>query len=372
MTSDDLAAASDAAVQKPLRVGVIGLGFAGQAALRGYLALPGVEVVGIAGLETDRLKQLGEEHDIPHLFERYEDLLALDELDAVSVATPTKLHAPISIAALESGRHVLCEKPLARSGAEAEEIVNAAVKAGRVLKVIFNHRERGDVAVLKQQIDAGQLGRVYYAKARWLRRNGIPGLGSWFTNRELAGGGPLIDLGVHILDMALYLLGEPKVLTVTASTFAELGPRGLGGSTSSKLQVGSAYEVEDLATAFIRLEGGGTLLVETSWASFRKPGDDFGVTLYGTDGGAEIAVENYAPEDTLRIYTDVAGVPAEVRPATQRGGGHSAVVAEFVDIVRAGDWSSHVGRDALTRARIIDACYASALEGREVAITDVP
>src|SRR5690606_33761786 len=135
------------------------------------------------------------------------------------------------------GRHVLSEKPLARSGDEAKTMVDAAVRAGRVLQTAFNHRRRDDVEVLKHQIDAGQLGKVYYAKAHWLRRNGIPGMGSWFTNREMSGGGPLIDLGVHILDMAMYLLGEPRVLTVSASTFAELGPRGLGGSPYSDKQM---------------------------------------------------------------------------------------------------------------------------------------
>ncbi|HEY6739614.1 MAG TPA: Gfo/Idh/MocA family oxidoreductase [Actinopolymorphaceae bacterium] len=370
-TTDGAAASQQTPQTAPLRVGVIGLGFAGQAALEGFVKIPNVEVIALSGLEKDRLAELGDKHDIPHRYERWEDLIANDDLDAVSVATPTHLHAPVSIAALQAGRHVLCEKPLARTAAEGEAMVQAAVEAGRVLKVIFNHRERGDVTVLKQQIDVGQLGRVYYAKAHWMRRNGIPGMGSWFTNREMAGGGPLIDLGVHILDMALYLLGEPRVEAVSATTFAELGPRGLGGSVySAKQQIGSAYEVEDLATAFLRLEGGAALQLETSWATFRRPGDSFGVELYGTDGGAEISVQNYAPDDTLRIFTDVAGVPAEVRPAVKRGRGHAAVVEDFVDIIRGGDWSAHVGREALKRARIIEACYTSALEGREVQISD--
>lgn len=353
----------------PLRVGVVGLGFAGQTHVKSYLALPNVEVVALAGLETEVLQSFGDEHGIEHRYERWEDLVARDDLDVVSVCTPTHLHAPVAIAALENGAHVLCEKPLARTGSEGKEIVDAATKAGRVLHVAFNHRRRGDVDVLKHQIDAGQLGKIYYAKAHWLRRNGIPGMGSWFTNREMSGGGPLIDLGVHILDMAMYLLGEPRVLSVTASTFAELGPRGLGGSPyAAKHAVGSAYEVEDLASAFLRLDGGGTLLLETSWATFRRPGDDFGVELFGTDGGAKIGVENYTHEDTLRIYTDVGGVPAEVRPRVTRGEGHRAVVREFIDAIRGGDWSGHAGRHGLARTRIIDACYKSAQEGREVAV----
>lgn len=353
----------------PLRVGVIGLGGPGRIAVTGFQEIPGVTVVGLADVSKERLAETAEQHNVEHCYERWEDLIARDDLDAVSVATPTHLHAPVAIAALQRGLHVLCEKPLARTIAEGEEMVAAATESGRVLKIVFNHRERGDVTVLKQHIDAGQLGRLYYAKAHWMRRNGIPTIGSWFTNRELAGGGPLIDLGVHILDLVLHLLGEPRVESVSASTFAELGPRGLGGTIrSTKLNIGSAYEVEDLATAFLRLEGGAAIHLETSWATFREPGDSFGVELYGTDGGAKIDVRNYAVEDTLRIYSDVAGAPAEVRPALERGMGHRGVVREFVDILRGGDWSSHVGHEALARTRIIEACYTSALEGREVSL----
>lgn len=367
----------DGTVPEPLKIGVIGLGWAGRTHLDAYLKLPEVQVIALAGMEKDRLADLGDQHQIPHRYERWEDLLARDDLDAVSVATPTHLHAPIAIEALRGGRHVLCEKPLARTGPEAEAIVRAALDAGRVLKVSFNHRERGDVAVLKQYVDAGHLGRVYYTKAHWLRRNGIPGMGSWFTNQDMSGGGPLIDLGVHIFDMALYLIGEPKVTAVSASTFAELGPRGRGGRQAptgrlvgDKQVVGSAYEVEDLATAFLRLEGGAALQLETSWATYRKSGDSFGVVLYGTEGGAEIGVENYRQDDTLRVYTDVAGAPAEIHPQLGRGEGHQAVVRSFIDTIRGGDWSAHVGRDGLTRARVIDACYASAREGREVVVAD--
>ncbi|GAB3413380.1 Gfo/Idh/MocA family protein [Flindersiella endophytica] len=375
MTTTDPSAASSAAVQpqvpNPLRVGVIGLGFAGQAAMQGFLDLPDVEVVGLAGLEADRLAELGEKHQIPHLHLRWEDLLARDDIDAVSIATPNQLHEPIAVAALESGKHVLCEKPLARSGVEAEKIVQAAVDNHRVLRVIFNHRQRGDVQTLKKHVDAGELGRIYYAKTHWVRRNGIPGLGSWFTSKELAGGGPLIDLGVHMLDMTLYLLGEPKVLSASATTFAELGPRGLGGSGyAAKHNVGSAYEVEDLATAFLRLEGGGVLALEVSWAMYRESGDNFGVELFGTDGGAKIEVPNYATENTLRVYTDVAGVPAEIKPEVQRGKGHREVVRQFVEAIRGGNWNDHVGRDGLVRSKIIDAIYLSALEGREVLVSE--
>ena len=131
------------------------------------------------------------------------------------------------------------------------------------------------------------------------------------------------------------------------------------------------YEVEDLATAFTRLSGGATLNLETGWAVYRESSDDFGVTLYGTDGGAQMKVKNYGTSDTVRIFTDVAGVPAVVVPEIEPREGHLAVVRRFVETIRGGDWAGQHGEDGLDRARIIDACYASALQNREVSLREV-
>lgn len=354
---------------KPIRVGVIGLGFGGESHLKGYKRLSNVEVVALAGFEEEKLASLGKTYEVPSLYRHYEELLARKDLDAISIGVPNNLHAPIAITALRQGLHVLCEKPLARSGAEAEEIVQAAIKANRVLQVVFNYRTRGDVQVLKRYIDEGSLGHIYYAKAYWMRRRGIPGAGSWFVNKEMAGGGPLIDLGVHMLDLALYLLGEPETMTVSASTYAELGQRGLGvNKNSKKYGVGSSFEVEDLATAFLRLSTGGTLLLEASWATHSSASDDFGIVLYGTTGGAEIRVKNYGWENTLHIYTDIADAPAEIHPQVYPGEGHQQVVREFIAAITGGNWSLHNGSEGLRRSRILDACYSSAQQGREVAV----
>ena len=274
-------------------MGVVGLGWAGETHLKSYLRLPNVEAVALAGLEETRLRELGQRYGVPNLHRDYVDLVTRGDLDAISICAPNHLHAPVAIAALESGKHVLCEKPLARTGAEAEEIVRTARETGRVVHIAFTQRERGDVQVLKRHILNGNLGRIYHVKATWMRRNGIPGMGSWFTNKEMAGGGPLIDLGVHMIDMALFLMDEPEIESVSCATYAELGPQGRGGRGDGKTIVGDAYEVEDLATAFIRLSGGATLNLEAGWAAYRESSDDFGLTLYGTDGGAEMRVRNY-------------------------------------------------------------------------------
>ncbi|MGZ8634781.1 MAG: Gfo/Idh/MocA family protein [Solirubrobacteraceae bacterium] len=355
-----------------LRVGVIGVGWAGQQHVAAFDALPGARVVAISGLEEPVRTALAEQDRVERHVAAWEDLLGLDGVDAVSVAVPTFLHAPIVIAALERGMHVLSEKPIARSAAEADAMVQAARTADRVLDVAFNHRQRGDIQELKKVIDAGRVGRPYYAKAWWLRRAGIPTLGSWFTRAELAGGGPLVDIGVHVLDYALFLLGNPTVQAVSASTYDLLASAGFGSNTESAKTGGTGartFDVEDLATAFMRLDGGATLLVEASWAAHRADGDEFGFTLYGTDGGAELIVEDYAPSGSLRIFTDDDGTAVATRLAAKPGRGHTAVIEQFVEKIRSGHWRRYDGSSAATLARVVDACYRSAAEQREIRLS---
>lgn len=356
----------------PLRVGVVGVGWAGRQHLAAYHELPGVEIAAIAGQEPDLLAELGERYGAERLLERWEDLLEVPDLDAVSIAVPTFLHAPVAIAALKRGLHVLTEKPLARNAVEGAEMVGAARDAGRVLDVVFNHRLRGDIQELGKVIGRGDLGRPYYARASWMRRRGIPKLGSWFTNQEMAGGGPLADIGVHVLDYSLFLLGEPKVTSVTAVTYAELGPRDLGGDPRVTAdRSSSAFEVEDFASAFMRLSTGGTLVLETSWAAFRDPVDLIDFRVMSTEGGAELKAvgATKAKVAELVVYTDEDGEIADYAPPAGPGTDHAGVVGNFVRVLRAPElWSANDGTLALERAKVIDACYQSAAEKKEIAV----
>ena len=270
---------------------------------------------------------------------------------------------------------MLSEKPIALNGREADTMVRAARKADRVLDVAFNHRQRGDI----QKLKGADRRRPRWA-ARTTRRPGgcaapaSPRVGSWFTRAELAGGGPLVDIGVHVLDWSLFLLGNPKVVAVSASTYDLLATNGFGGGSSSGYsgKSGAAdgeaarFDVEDLASVFMRLEGGGTLLVEASWAAHRRDGDEFGITLYGTDGGAELIVDDYAPRGDLELFTDEDGKAVSRKVGVRPGRGHKAVVEQFVDKVRAGDWRGHDGAGAARLAHVVDACYRSAAEQREI------
>lgn len=356
---------------RPLRVGVIGLGWAGRSHLARYVTRPDVEVVGLAGMETALREELAAEHGVPVAVDRWEDLLQQAELDAVSVAVPTFLHAPITIAALDAGLHVLSEKPMARTSAEADAMVAAARRNNRVLEVAFNHRYRGDITAMREQVEAGAVGRVYHAKAEWWRRSGIPSLGSWFTNKEMGGGGPLIDLGVHMLDATLHMLGEPKVLTVSGVTHAELGPRGLGGGPDEKQAAGSAFEVEDLGVMLLRLEGGGSVTLEASWATHRPSGDDMAITLYGTDGGIELRTIDYAPAVVTLFASAPDGSEDVVLPVPESLG-HTAVVDKFLAVIAdPSSWAEHDGTIGATRARILEAAYLSAERGAEVTMSEL-
>ncbi|HYO89878.1 MAG TPA: Gfo/Idh/MocA family oxidoreductase [Candidatus Limnocylindrales bacterium] len=352
--------------QKKVRVGVIGVGFIGRVHLESLSRVPEAKVVAIADIEPVRLAEQAEIFGIKDTYADYKEMLARPDIDAVTVCLPNDMHAPATIDALKAGKHVLCEKPLATSTAEALAMTEAAKAANRALMVAFSHRRRGDVKWLKQAIEDGMLGDLYFGKAMWLRRAGIPFWGEWFTKKEHSGGGPLIDLGVHMLDMALYLMGEPRVVSVNATLFSEFGPRGKG--YAGPLPPDARYDVEDLASLYLRLEGGKALTLEASWAGFSKQGDSFGVSLFGDTGGAELFVDFYAENDTLRLFTEMGGVPSEVRPAPVPQHGHTQVMEEFVAVIHSGDWANVTGQDGLNRARIIEAAYRSAKEGREVTI----
>ncbi len=355
----------------PLRVGVIGLGYAGSTHALAYAGIPGVTLVAMAGKERARLEELGRTHDLEVIADDWEDVVGRDDLDIISIATPNALHGPIAIAALEAGKHVFCEKPLATTATEARAMAAAAHANNRVLEVAFNHRRRADVQYLRRYITEIGLGDIYHVRATWKRRSGIPGLTSWFTNKQLAGGGSLIDLGPHVLDSVLFLLGEPRITATSAVTHGVLGRAGYGAMDLGAQMAGghSGFEVEDLASALLRVEGGASIQFEISWAGHTADDEDLSIELLGVDAGARILVKRYASDNTLEIYRDEAGAHTTMRPEVHvDDSGHPAVIREFIDIVRSGDWADHHGDHAVHRTEVLDACYESARQGREVTI----
>lgn len=338
--------------------------------LQGFAENPRAEVVAIAGLDEERCRELAAQFNVPRVYREYQELVADPDVEAVTIAVPNILHVPVALAALQAGKHVMVEKPLAPTAVDAQKIIDAAQDADRVLGVVFNRRGRQDVQLVKREVERGHLGDIYHARAFWMRRSGIPGLGTWFTSKEMAGGGPLIDLGVHVIDMALWVLGNPQATRVSAATYAELGPRGRGQWQGGRFKVAPEmrYEVEDFATAFIRFDGGLTLQVDASWAAYTGHGDDFGLSLLGNNGGAEIHARDYAQTGTLRFYGEIDGVPTVTEPRLLERHGHGVVFRQFIESVLDGVPMSPSGEEGLDRVRLIEAIYRSAELGREVEV----
>jgi len=344
---------------RTVKVGVVGAGgIARQAHVANYVQVPGVKVVGICDVDERRARALADEFDIPKVFTDYRDLLA-EDLDAISICTPNVYHAPVALAAFERGIHVLCEKPMATTAADARAMVEAARKAGCVLMVAHQSRFRNESQTLKKFIDRGKLGEIFYARAGYLRRRGIPGAGSWFTTKALAGGGALIDIGVHALDLVLWFMGFPKPVTVLGTTRQSVTDvrKAVGGWGTPNPK--GIIDVEDFAAGFVRFENGATLLLEASWhANIVESRMVF--ELVGSKGGAKLR--------PLVIATEERGVVVDVTPQVPRDS-ESAYLREvrhFVDCVRRGRQPLITGEQGVVVTTILEAVYRSAETGQPV------
>jgi len=344
-----------------LRIGVIGAGgIARMAHIPGYQACEGAEVVALADVNEEAAHRTAEEFGIAQVFTDYRDLLRVKAIDAVSVCTPNFMHKQPTVAALRAGKHVLCEKPIARTAAEGRAMVAAARKYRRQLMVALQWRFRPEAQTLKRYIQAGELGEIYYAHARALRRRGIPGWGD-FVDKEKSGGGPLIDIGVHILDTTLWLMGHPRPVSVTGAAYAKFGHRrdvvGLMGQWDVK-----RFSVEDFAVGMVRFANGASLLLEASFVANLKE-NVFNAHLYGTEAGAcLLPLEIFGERHGAVTDTGFNKLP-KVRA-------HAAEVAAFVEAIRTNRPVPIPGEEALQATEIIDAIYASSASGREVRLRD--
>jgi predicted dehydrogenase len=354
----------------PLRIGIVGAGaIATLGHIPGFQKLPDVQITAICDTNLERARMVAARFGIPNVYEDYREMLAKAELDAISVGVPNAFHAPITLAALEAGKHVLCEKPLATSVADGRAMVEAAERAGRVLAVNMHSRLRADMTVLRAMIAQGRLGKIGYTSARWFRRSGIPGFGSWFTQRQLSGGGVLMDIGVHMLDLALWLLGFPRVTAVRGEIQAIHGPRGRGlGGWGVDHIPGGTFDVEDFAATHLRLADGGLVTIEVSWAVHGR--DEMRVQLFGDEGGADAFPDLFGTSTPLRLFRDEGGTPVDIIPSLPRftGSEWDRSMARFVAAIREGAEPTATGQEALRVLELLDATYRSALEGREIVI----
>lgn len=295
-----------------IRVGIIGCGNIARTKHMPTLAKypDRVEMVAFCDIDRTKAEKAAKDYGTPDavVYTDYLECVKNESIDAIHVCTPNRSHCMITVAALNSGKHVMCEKPMAISSEDAKAMVDAAVKNGKLLTVGYQNRFRTDTQALKKLIDKGELGEIYYAKAHALRRRGIPNWGV-FSNKYEQGGGSLIDIGTHSLDITLWMMDNYKPVAVLGSTFNKLGTtlRGEEQGTDEHWDP-DTFEVEDAAFGFVRFENGATVYLETSWALNTLDQRQAMNTLYGTKAGSSMEFVGEAGTDRkLLINTVSAG-----------------------------------------------------------------
>ncbi|GAG09159.1 unnamed protein product, partial [marine sediment metagenome] len=262
----------------------------------------GVELVAGADVSEKALKSFAEQFGVKQTFTDYKKMLRLKDLDAVSVCTPNYMHKAPTVAALRAGKHVMVEKPMAMNAREAQAMVDAAKEAKRKLVIGFQYRFSPEAQAVKRYVDDGQIGRPLFARVQTLRRRGIPSWGV-FGRKDLQGGGPLIDLGVHYIEVALYLMGSPSAVSASGSAYTYIGNKPSKTLCSWGHWDHKSYTVEDLAVGFVRLDNGACMTVESSFAAHIEK-DDFNLQIMGEKGGFTL----HPPA----IYKDEAGLMVNV------------------------------------------------------------
>ncbi|MCR2806122.1 Gfo/Idh/MocA family protein [Paenibacillus soyae] len=339
--------------------GIIGAGAIGNVHMGTLAQVEGVETKAVTDAYLPLAQQRAEEHGIGAVHESPQALLEDESIDAVIIGVPNQFHASLAIEALKRGKHVLLEKPMAIDSVAARAIVEQAEKSGKVLMMSHQMRWKGLSRAVKARIDSGDVGRIYNAKTGWLRKKGIPGWGSWFTRKDLSGGGPLIDIGVHMLDLSLYLMGNPKPVSVFGSTYAEFGPNKEGIGNWGTPNWDGYYDVEDLASALIKLEGGATLSLDVSWAAHAAglPEEPF-IHLMGTKGGIAIVGE----KATFVTHADNQVVETEIEPLEGEED-RILMIKHFAECIREGKTPITSALSGYTNNRILDAIYESSRTG---------
>ncbi|TNF79211.1 MAG: Gfo/Idh/MocA family oxidoreductase [Gammaproteobacteria bacterium] len=345
-----------------IRLGMIG---AGQIALftsREFRRHPGCDVIAVADPNAERAAELAGVVRAEHTYTEVEELLAHDDLDAVYIAVPNAFHEEVAIKALAAGKHVLLDKPFALDAQAARNIIDAAEKADRTLMLGMNQRFERNVQSAKALIAEGRLGDVYHLKAFWRRRAGIPRMGSWFTNKSVAGGGALLDIGVHVLDVALHLIDNFRPTSVSGATFTRFGNRGLGeGGWGRSEREFDDFDVDDFATALIRLEGGAVITLEASWALHQPSSNDHDVVAYGEDAGLAVyGNQLFEPGDgnEYRIVQNPT-TPAIAYP-------HCSRAEHFINVLLGDETPVIDLNQSLAVQKILDGIYESAATGKEI------
>ncbi|PAV31189.1 oxidoreductase [Virgibacillus profundi] len=348
-------------MKEVIRVGIIGAGgIARDVHIPNYLKQGSkVKVTAIADIVRGNAENLSDQFNIPHVFTDYQEMLETVELDVISICTPNKFHAAATIAALEAGCHVLCEKPPAMTVAEAEKMAETAKRTGKILTYGLSYRHTAEVDTLKRFIDADELGEIYAARVHAIRRRGIPGWGV-FTNKELQGGGPLIDIGVHMLDTALYLMDYPEPDTVFGVTYQKLGNKkgvGLAGQWDWE-----NFSIEDMARGMITFKNGASIILESAFAANIEKHDEMSVSVMGDKGGADVF--------PLKMFQEKHETLIDVTPSyLPLKNNYEQQIERFVNCCLTGEQPISTAEQGVKLQKIINGLYESADRGEAIKLS---
>ena len=356
------------------KVGIIGAGGMAQYHIAGFKQA-GADILAIADVNAAAAEAAAKRFGVERSFGSVEAMFEeLPELDAVTIIVPNKFHAPLAVQCLDAGKHVFCEKPPAIDAAGVEQMKTAADKAGKTLMFNFNNRARPESFAMREYVDNGTIGKINSAQAKWIRRTGIPGFGGWFTNKDLAGGGPLIDL-LHMVDLAMYLMGYPEPAYVLGQTFSDfIDDKNFKGPWGIPDREGGVNNVESAAHGFVTFKSGQTLNLQVSWAEMVKR-EEVSVVFQGTGAGGKIerlfGVDGLDETciDSCELYTQEGGNSVNrtiaVEPCEDMGRSRSA--ANFIHTIEGNEKPLNTPDQALSLMKIIDAIYESANTGKPVA-----
>lgn len=342
---------------KPLRIGFIGVSGIANQHMASLKSIEGVELAAAADIKEEALQKVQEAHGVQEVYTDYKKMFKEANLDAISVCTPNFLHKQPTIDALKAGHHVIVEKPMAMNAKECEAMNKAAAASGKHLVVGFQWRFTPQAQFLRRQVQEGVFGDINYVRVQALRRRGIPSWGV-FGNKELQGGGGLIDIGVHLLEMAHFIIGGPDPESTVGSTYQYLGnkkpeTKTLWGDWDYK-----SYTVEDLATGYVKFKNGTSLVIESSFATHIKE-ETNNVQIMGSKGGG-----NFNP---LEIYTDANGYMMDSTPNFIGEDEHwKEKMEHFVGVCRGERENISTGHDGWAVQEILDGIYSSAEKGKEI------
>ncbi|WP_175990164.1 Gfo/Idh/MocA family protein [Bacillus sp. Marseille-Q1617] len=349
-------------MKNDVNIGLIGIGSIAESShIPNLKAADGVRLAAVADVDLDRARVISQKHDIPQFFKTADEMFETSQLDAVMICTPNQTHISIAVKAAEKGIHVFMEKPIGTDLKEVKDYLQLAKEKNVLTMVGMPHRFRRDARILKGYATRGTFGDVYYVKAKLFRRRGTPK--GWFTNKALAGGGALMDIGVHVLDLAWWLIGKPEARSITGKTITGLGNYethyvSSWESSNKQLNSGRIFDVDDFGAAWIRFRNGAVLSLETAWAVNGEQDEGIHIEILGNKGGAVLS--------PLSIFTEEEGLLSKHQPVFEKNEPFKDEIDHFIHCIRTGSPPLIDGEDGYEVLKLLMGIYESSNLGKEI------